>query len=142
MSVRAYGPVLLTAFLVFGCSKNSSEAQTPSGSQGSGGGGMHSTTIAIPANKDVSTKLEMPPNTFAVNMKTGAAAFTCGHLMLLTQKGRNPKDQYFDLAEPVQVPAHLDSTDSRPRDSEPFVVLIVQCHGGASDSQLVVTPKA
>ncbi len=101
--------------------------------------GPGATTVPIPANKDVATQVELPPDTDKLNMKTGAGSFTCTNLQLVTKKGRTPGDQYFPR-DPITIPAHLDSTQSHNTPGDPYVLVFIRCHGGATDSQLILTP--
>jgi hypothetical protein len=139
MSFRQCAVALMAAALfVLGCSKNASDAQTPSAAKASSA----ATTIPIRANQDVARQLLLPPGTHQVGIKIGKAAFTCTSLQSVSQKGRNAKDEYLDAAAPINMVANTSVTQSSSDPQNPYVLVDIRCHGGAADSELIITPSA
>ena len=93
------------------------------------------TTIPIPAGQDVTTTIALPPGTHKVGLATGAAPFSCKHVTITTQNGGYSND-FTD----TDVPAKLNMTDSTAAGNT-YVSIDISCHGGAADSQFVVTPS-
>lgn len=130
---------LIAAVALYG----QSEAQTPSSApQATVKATSGTTTIRIPAKQDILTKVLLPPATYKVEMKTGAVAITCLSLQVVSQKGRNARDEYFDAAEPINIPPHTDSTKTQNGRDNPFVLVYIKCHGGEADSQLLIMPSS
>jgi hypothetical protein len=135
MSAGKISVAILAALAICGCSQKSPGAGSPqSASQAGPSTGSATTTIPIPANKDLSIKISLPPGTHKVGLMNGAAAFSCRTLQIMTQSG-GVSNNFTD----AEVPAKLNMTDgAAPGDS--YVSVSIDCRGGAADTQLVITP--
>lgn len=93
-----------------------------------------STTIPIPANQDVATSVALPGGTHSVAFKDGAGAFACASVAITQTDGS--ASNVFTHSD---MPAGFGMTQSAAPGAA-YVKVNVHCHGGAGDSQLVVTP--
>lgn len=135
MSVGKICVAVIGALAICGCSqKPTAGGGPPSAPQTAPGVSSTATTIPIPANQDVSTKVTLPPGTHKVGLMNAAAAFSCKSLQMTTQSG-GVSNNFTD----AEVPAKLNMTDgAAPGDS--YVSVSINCHGGVADTQLVITP--
>jgi hypothetical protein len=96
--------------------------------------GWTETTISIPANQDVTTSFSLPPGTPNVWFQVGPAAFHCQSVTVTMGDGSvSPVFTNEDM------PANFTRAQSEAP-GVPFATVNIQCHGGASASQLVVVP--
>jgi hypothetical protein len=116
------------------CSQPNASGNAPAAAAAAGGGGAAATTIPIPANKDVASTVTLPAGTHAVQIESGAATFHCAHVAINTQDG-GVSNNFTD----ADVPPKLNMTD-RTLAGHTYVSVDVSCHGGAADSQLVLSP--
>jgi hypothetical protein len=136
MSVCRFGAALFSALAIAGCSQKQPASDNASAPQAAQDATSTATTIPIPANQDVTTKVTLPPGTHKVGLMSGAVSFSCKSIAITTQSG-GVSNNFTDAV----VPAKLNMTDSTaPGDA--YLSVSVRCHGGAADSQLVVAPAS
>jgi hypothetical protein len=135
LSIYRCGAALLGALALCACSqKQATSDGSPPALQSAQGAPSAATTIPIPANQDVTTKVALPPGTHKVGLMSGASAFSCKHVAIATQSGE-VSNNFTD----ADVPAKFNmTTGAAPGDA--YLSVDVACHGGAADSQLVIAP--
>jgi hypothetical protein len=128
----------LVALTATGCSKKPSDqgATTTAAGAPAAASAAAAITIRIPANQDVIKTVALPAGTHSVTLATGAVSFSCKHVSIKTQAGGVSNN--FTNSD---VPAKLSMTDSTSAGNT-YVSVDVSCHGGAADSQLVLTPSS
>ena len=135
MSFSKIGAALLAVLAIAACSqKPTAEADASSAVGPATSDSSAAVTIAIPANQEVTKIVPLPPGTHKVGVATGAAGFSCDHMAFLTDKGGR-SNNFTD----ADVPANLSMADSTS--SGAYVSVDLQCRGGATASQLVLTPS-
>ena len=135
MSIKLGVVAMLGVLAIAGCSRKPAAADGQAvGSVAAPSAVSSATTIAIPANQDVTTHVALPTGTHNVSFTDGPGAFHCGSVTISGQDGST--SNVFTKSE---MPGNFSMSQGASPGSS-YVAVDVQCHGGATASQLVVKP--
>lgn len=127
--------VMFAVLAIAGCSRKPSGAEDQAvGAMVSPKAASGAVTIPIPPNEDVATSVALPAGTHNVGFRDGPGAFTCHSLTILGQDGSTS-----NVFTNSDMPANFGMSQGASAGNG-YVAVNVQCHGGATASQLVVTP--
>lgn len=132
LCMKRYLALSLLSIALVGCSQSSSASHGATSKPPAAGSGA--TSIPIPPNQDVTTRVSLPTGTRSVRFKDGSGAFKC-HSVTMSRADGSISNVFTDSDMPAKASM---SQGSAPGGS--YATVNVQCHGGETSSELIVTP--